>query len=291
MDGNGCLYATLQGNTRNVLHKFTVDLPKKHGRGGQSALRFARLRLEKRHNYVRKCAEMAVQFFITDNKCNVAGMILAGSADFKTDLLQSDLFDPRLQKAVIKTVDVSYGMDPGFNQAIELSAESLANVKLIQEKKLLQRYFDEISQDTGKYCFMVQDTLKALEMSSVETIIVWENLPINRLLVKNTLTNEETVLHLNPEQESNESLFHDSVTGAQLEVVEKITFVEWLANNYKQFGAALEFVTDRSQEGSQFCRGFGGVGGLLRWKVDFAEMDMLAEMDGNAEEEYGDAFI
>ena len=75
--------------------------------------------------------------------------MLAGSADFKTDLLQSDMFDPRLQKAVIKTVDVSYGMDPGFNQAIELSAESLANVKLVQEKRLLQRYFDEISQDTG----------------------------------------------------------------------------------------------------------------------------------------------
>ena len=37
-----------------VLHKFTVELPKKHGRGGQSALRFARLRMEKRHNYVRK---------------------------------------------------------------------------------------------------------------------------------------------------------------------------------------------------------------------------------------------
>jgi peptide chain release factor subunit 1 len=56
--------------------------------------------------------------------------------------------------------DVSYGMDPGFNQAIELSAECLANVKLVQEKRLLQRYFDEISQDTGKYCFMVQDTLQ-----------------------------------------------------------------------------------------------------------------------------------
>lgn len=39
---------------RQVLHKFLVDLPKKHGRGGQSALRFARLRMEKRHNYVRK---------------------------------------------------------------------------------------------------------------------------------------------------------------------------------------------------------------------------------------------
>ncbi len=54
MDGNGSLFGTLSGNTREVLHKFQVDLPKKHGRGGQSALRFARLRLEKRHNYVRK---------------------------------------------------------------------------------------------------------------------------------------------------------------------------------------------------------------------------------------------
>ena len=227
MDGNGCLYATLQGNTRSILHKFTVDLPKKHGRGGQSALRFARLRMEKRHNYVRKCAEHAVTFFITDNKCNVTGLVLGGSADFKTELLQSDLFDPRLQKAVIKTVDVSYGMDPGFNQAIELAGECLANVKLVQEKKLLQKYFDEISQDTGKYCFMVQDTLQALEMSSVETIIVWENLTINRLTVKNTSTGEEQILHLDPEQEKNDAHFHDPITGVQLEIIERLTLVSF----------------------------------------------------------------
>lgn len=34
MDGNGCLYGTLSGSHREVVHKFTVDLPKKHGRGG-----------------------------------------------------------------------------------------------------------------------------------------------------------------------------------------------------------------------------------------------------------------
>ena len=63
------------------------------GRGGQSALRFARLRLEKRHNYVRKVAETAVQMFITNDKPNVSGLVLAGSADFKTELSQSDMFD------------------------------------------------------------------------------------------------------------------------------------------------------------------------------------------------------
>lgn len=54
MDGNGSLFGTISGNTREILGKFSVELPKKHGRGGQSALRFARLRMEKRHNYVRK---------------------------------------------------------------------------------------------------------------------------------------------------------------------------------------------------------------------------------------------
>lgn len=64
------------------------------GRGGQSALRFARLRMEKRHNYVRKVAEVAVQLFISNDKPNIAGLVLAGSADFKTELSQSDMFDP-----------------------------------------------------------------------------------------------------------------------------------------------------------------------------------------------------
>lgn len=90
------------------------------GRGGQSALRFARLRMEKRHNYVRKVAETAVQLFISNDRVsnkhngeviilyhlhstkllfffftqpNITGLILAGSADFKTELSQSDMFD------------------------------------------------------------------------------------------------------------------------------------------------------------------------------------------------------
>ena len=78
--------------------------------------------MEKRHNYVRKVAqhistprwvalnhllcfigvsaqvaEVAVQLFISNDKPNCSGLILAGSADFKTELSQSDMFDSRLQ--------------------------------------------------------------------------------------------------------------------------------------------------------------------------------------------------
>ncbi|CAA6656503.1 unnamed protein product [Spirodela intermedia] len=246
MDGNGTLFGTLSGNTREVLHKFTVDLPKKHGRGGQSALRFARLRMEKRHNYP-----------------NVAGLILAGSADFKTELSQSDMFDPH----------VSYGGENGFNQAIELSAEILSNVKFIQEKRLIGKYFEEISQDTGKYVFGVEDTLKALEMGAVETLIVWENLEINRYVLKNAATGENVIKHLGKEQEADQSNFRDAATAAELEVQEKVSLLEWFANEYKRFGCMLEFVTNKSQEGSQFCRGFGGIGGMLRYQLDMRSLD------------------
>ena len=119
MDGNGSLFGTVAGNAREIVHKFSVDLPKKHGRGGQSALRFARLRLEKRQNYVTKVGETATQIFITNDKCNVTGIVLAGSADFKNDLAGSDIFDQRLVAKIMKTVDVSYGGENGFNQAIE----------------------------------------------------------------------------------------------------------------------------------------------------------------------------
>jgi len=280
MDGNGSLFGTLAGNTREILHKFSVDLPKKHGRGGQSALRFARLRLEKRHNYVRKVAEVSAQMFITNDKVNVAGIILAGSADFKNDLAQSDIFDNRLVAKVIKTVDVSYGGENGFNQAIELCAETLSNVKFIQEKKLISKYFEEISQDSGKFCFGIDDTLKALEMGAIETLIVYENLETMRYTLKNTQTAEEKVLHLNAEQEKDQTNFVTS-DGVELETVEKLQLVEWFANNYKTFGASLEFVTNRSQEGSQFVKGFGGIGGILRYKVDFMEHDY--EDDGNCD--------
>lgn len=273
MDGNGSLFGTLSGNTREVLHKFTVDLPKKHGRGGQSALRFARLRLEKRHNYVRKVAEVAVQFFITNDKPNVAGLVLAGSADFKTELSQSDLFDPRLRNIVLSVVDVSYGGENGFNQAIMRSAEMLANVKFVQEKKLITKFFDEISQDTGKFVFGVGDTLQCLDMGAVETLIVWENLAVTRYTLLNTGSGEMEIKEFTPEQEENSANFHDKATGAELEVKEKMPLLEWLAESYKKFGCTLEFITNRSQEGSQFCRGFGGIGGVLRYQVDTTQFE------------------
>lgn len=58
-------------------------------------------------------------------------------------------------------------------------------------------------------------------------------------------------------------------SGVELELMECQPLLEWLANNYKSFGATLEIITDKSQEGSQFVRGFGGIGGQLIFLFHF----------------------
>jgi len=284
MDGNGSLFGTVQGSSREILHKFTVDLPKKHGRGGQSALRFARLRLEKRHNYVRKVGECATQFFITNDKPNIAGLVMAGSADFKNDLQKNDqLFDPRLSAIVIKTVDVSYGGENGFNQAIELASDTLKNVKFVQEKKLVTKYMDEISMDTGKVCFGVKDTVDGLEMGAVEQLIIWENLELSRIHLRDPNTEENIIHWLDPRQEKTAKIWKNS-EGQDMDVVEKKLFTEWIVENYKNYRSKLDFITDKSQEGNQFVKGFGGIGGILRYRVDFDAYDCGgSQMDSDSD--------
>ena len=53
---------------------------------------------------------------------------------------------------------------------------------------------------------------------------------------------------LSKEQEADTSNFRDKDSAAELEVQEKTSLLEWLANSYKKFGCALEFVTNKSQE-------------------------------------------
>ena len=124
-------------------------------------------------------------------------------------------------------------------------------------------------------CFIgygIDDTLKALELGAVETLIVFENLEINRWTLRNS-DNAEVILHTTKQQEQGpRDQFMDKDTGQEMELVSQELFIEWIADHYRDFGTNLEFVSDRSTEGNQFVKGFGGIGGLLRYKVNFEQL-------------------
>ena len=266
MDGNGSLFGLIQGNTKIILNQFKVNLPKKHSKGGQSANRFSRLVTESRHNYLRKVGEGLTKAFITNDVPNVKGLILAGSAEFKNKLQKSDLFDPRLAPIVMKVVDISYGGELGFNQAIELSQDALKNVKFIHEKKILEKFYEEIAKDSGKYVFGIKDTMEAIENGVVDILIIWENIDFIRLTLKDN-KNQIRVETVSSRKVIGQKYKPDD-SDVEYEIVENISLSEWLLDNYKKYVSQLEIVTDKTSEGNQFVKGFGGIGGILRYKLE-----------------------
>ena len=149
-----------------------------------------------------------------------------------------------------------------------MAAEALSNVKFVQERKLICKFFENIAMDTGMVVFGVEDTLTALEMGSVEQLLLFEEIEVTRYQIKNPVKGTTTVHYLNPQQESDPKYFKDKESGIDMEVLSAQPLAEWLCEHYKDFGATIDFITDKSQEGYQFVKGFGGVGGFLRYKLD-----------------------
>lgn len=135
------------------------------------------------------------------------------------------------------------------------------------EKKLLSDFYGEIAQGTEMIVFGPLDTLFSMEMGAVQKLIVFEELDYLRVEVLHPVSKETKILYLKPDQLDNPRHFEQD--GLELEVIDKDTpLIEWLIDHYKEFGASLELISDKSQEGFQFVEGFGGIGGMLRFKVE-----------------------
>ncbi|KAJ1884877.1 translation termination factor eRF1 [Kickxella alabastrina] len=115
-----------------------------------------------------------------------------------------------------------------------------------RKKKLIEKFFGKISQNTGKIVYGMDDTLKTLDMGTVEMLI----------------------------------------TGTQLELVNKEPLVEWIAEVYKQKGALLEFVTDKSPEGLHPISDV--TGGMLHWQLDVTQLGSEDNGKENGEEDVED---
>lgn len=109
-------------------------------------------------------------------------------------------------------------------------------------------------------------------MGAVETLIVWENLDVTRHYLRDS-SGSEVIVHvhapppsattskaaenatgggINALSEVDRAKFIDKSTGLEMEQSrEPQPMLEWLAENYTSMGAQLEFITNKSQEGSQ----------------------------------------
>jgi len=251
IDGNSTLFGTLNGFNKNIIYEYSVNLPNKQGRGGQSQNRFQRIREEKRHNYLVKVGEFINKYFLGDNGPNVEGIIIAGSAEFKEVLYKSDLFDPRLKNIVISIIDIPYGSSSGFHEAIYKSKEIISNKKINDEITVLTTFFQEIEKDTNLFAYGYKNTMTALEAGASKILIISEKFAEKFAEKFKEINNNKN------DSEDSDKIFDD------------------LIENYQKYGTELIIVSDLSTYGNQFLQGFGGIGSILKYEYifDYLEND------------------
>lgn len=272
MDGNGALVATTRGPRVKVLQKIKAFIPSKHSKGGQSAMRYAHLRLEQRMMYRKECEAMARRYFIDPSTTlpNVEGIIIAGSAQFKSELQ----LDGRLSPLVLGTLDISYGNETGLREAIGKSIDLLGDAVMRKELKVLQAFFQEIDVDSDMYFYGLKEMQYALEKDAIKTLIVTRGMHGD--LRHFTLDDGTFRIGTQGNLEN---------AGA-VAIVENVSFLEWALRN-------LEVVTvgDETAPGMQFARGFGGIGGILHYNRSMALASMTFDERAHESDDDEDEFM
>jgi peptide chain release factor subunit 1 len=148
----------------------------KHHHGGQSAQRFERLRDISIHDYYKKLAEICNEAFL--NK-NLSGIIIGGPAMTKDDFVNGELLNHELRKQVIGIVNTSYTDESGLSEAAKAAESVISETKYIQEKKVLDRFWEELRND-GK-CIYGPDTKNMLSTGRIDTLIIADTYSVKEL--------------------------------------------------------------------------------------------------------------
>lgn len=265
IDRSSCLLGVVSGNLKRKLDYYETDVPQKHKKGGQSQARIQRIRCEKIHAHMVKAGEKAKRHFMEGAEVLVDGVVVGGTGDLKEEIQRGDFLHKYLREKIIKIVDLEYNGMSGFSSAVSKAGETMNTMRYIEEKNAIRRMFEKINResDTVTYGYSAVET--CLENGMVETLILWEDLKAYRYQT------EEGVKY--------------GTTPPDCKVTGQTPYIEWIFNRARELGGVqVVLVSDTTEEGAQFCRGFGGVGATLYYPLSQEEMCHIEEEDSNSDD-------
>lgn len=238
-------------------------VPSKHGRGGQSARRFERLIEIAAHEYYKKVADIVNESFLAQK--GLKGILVGGPGPTKDFFVKSEYLHYELQKKIIDTFDIGYTDEYGLKELVEKAREALRDIDLMREKDLMQRLFEEIRKPDGGLSIYGEEQVKnALLIGAVDTLIISEDL--RRVKLKLTCPScgakKEAMT-----KDSTDDIKCDKC-GAIMKVDEVDDLVGELHKLADQNNTKVQFISGESEEGGLLLKAFGGVAGILRFRVN-----------------------
>ena len=252
----------LRGKRVEPVKSASSLVPGKQRKGGQSAQRFARLRLEAIDNFYQEVAGMANDLMVP-KRHDIDGVLVGGPSPTKDEFLDGDYLHHELQEKVIGKFDIAYTDESGLHDLVDAASDALADQEVMQDKAQMEEFFSELhGGELATYGF--EPTRENLVLGSVDRLLISEELRQDVVIYECPNGHEERELiehrHATPEHTCGEC-------GEGATAGEREDAIEHLMGIAEQRGTETKFISADFEKGEQLLNAFGGVAGILRYST------------------------
>ena len=266
IDAKDAGWGLLHGDKLEVLSETSSGVAGKHRQGGQSARRFERLREMELNSYYNRVADTTKEYFI--DIYPIKGLIISGPGPTKETFIREEYLEYRLQNNIIATLDASYSGSEGVREAFARAQEVLSDYRMVEEKKLVEKLFEEINFRRGLAVYGLKDIIDLLKRNVVNMVLITDDTNLRKLDVTcRRCQNVQTEILERPKliQRTQELLSSPcpNCKSMDSESVEHdiVDYLELLAG---ETGAKLEVISGSTEHGTMLSS-IGKVGAFLRY--------------------------
>ncbi|HHE04858.1 MAG: peptide chain release factor 1 [Promethearchaeia archaeon] len=262
----------VKGSHLEIAKTLTSGVHSKHNAGGQSQRRLERLIEEGAQAFYKRVGEISNQIFLEID--DLEGIFISGAGMAKEKFVKKGVLDYRLQDKILDFVDVSYSGEAGIRETVIKIQDKLQNLRYVQEKKIFNRFMEEISKDSDMAIYGEKEVRKALETGAVDILILSEGLNKSRVTITCEQCGYEEVYTIDPQDILNFTekyrITHcPKCNSTSFQVSKEIDIIEDLGKIAEIQGTHVKIFSTETEEGTMLISTFGGIAALLRYKLSF----------------------
>lgn len=169
LDKNSADIALISGKNVNILKHFDSIVPGKTRAGGQSSVRFYRVRENLLISFLQKVARTARDIL---KEFDLKGIIISGPGPIKEKFCNEGYLPTDLKKKIIGIVDTSETDEPGVRETLERGKDLIKETEFVKEQDLLKDFFVKLSKGKGEVVYGEDDTIEALQEGKVDVVLL-----------------------------------------------------------------------------------------------------------------------
>ena len=264
LDRKEATIATVRGKRIDILKTLTSGVPGKHKAGGQSQRRFDRVIELAAHEFLKRIGRYVDEAYLP-LKDELKGVLIGGPGHTKNDFVEGDYLHYEIKDKVINIVDTSYTGDFGIREVLDESSDTLDEMDIMKEKKFMRKFLTGLISESGLSTYGEQEVRRNLQMGAVETLLISENLKTNRQTYECPACGAIEVITTKHLQKP--PVKKCSKCGETMKITKTQETAEELIELADEVNTSVEVISIETEEGTQLDKAFGGIAGILRYKV------------------------